>query len=217
MIWENWKFRWQKALTGCERIGGEIRKLKIKPKATDAEVLSVENKLGFRLPEDFRQILTEFSSSIEFNWYLPDIKLPDGLREIGSGECFWDLNRLIDFEAGRKGWIESCLEDFDEEYDLDVWNNKLVFLYVCNGDQIALDLNKLPGAPVVYLSHEGDEFHGYILGNSFTDFMERWSLLGCVGSEGWQMLQFMSSPTSGLEPHSEKAQMWREWLGLDFR
>ena len=215
MIWNKWKSRWQKTLSACNTIGGEARDLKIEQPATEDEVLSVESKLGLRLPETFRKVLIEFSSSVEFNWFLPEIELPNEFRQIFCGECSWNLNELIELEDNRKGWMESCFPNPDDEYDA-VWHNKLAFLHVSNGDLIALDLDKMPEAPVIYLSHDDGEGHGYILGSNFTDFIDRWSLLGCVGAEDWQMLPFISSSTSGLEPNGENAQKWREWFGLDF-
>ncbi len=101
MIWDNWKFRWQKTLSACSKIGGEARELKIGKTATEVEVLTVENKLGFPLPKDFRQVLTDFSSSIDFSWFLPEIELPTEFREIFSGECSWNLNDLIEFITER--------------------------------------------------------------------------------------------------------------------
>jgi hypothetical protein len=122
------------------------------------------------------------------------------------------LNLLVRFEEGRQGWVKTCFPDTDNAYDA-VWHDKLVFLEVDNGDAIALDL-KFSGAPVVYLSHDGSHMHGYRLGDSFVDFMERWSLLGCPGADDWQMEPFISSQTSGLEPYGEKAKQWCEWFGL---
>lgn len=87
-------------------------------------------------------------------------------------------------------------------------------MWVPNGDYIAFDLCSSLEAPVVYLSHDGGEGHGYVLGNSFQEFIEQWSLLGCPGNEDWQMMPFISSPTSGLEPYGENAEHWREWFGL---
>ncbi len=65
-----------------------------------------------------------------------------------------------------------------------VWHGKLAFHDVPSGDQLAFDLNE-PSNPVVYLSHDDGEGHGYRLGNDFIDFVERWSMVGCTGPEDW--------------------------------
>src|SRR5262249_9542796 len=138
-------------------------------------------------------------------------------RGIFGGECSWSLTRLAEIEQGRKGWIECCFPNIEDEYDR-VWHNKLAFLEVGNGDMLALDLS-LPSVPVVYMSHDDGEGHGYRLGADFTDFITRWTLLGCPGAEDWQMLPFISSPTSLLAPDCENARLWRSIFGLptDFR
>ncbi|WP_280777249.1 hypothetical protein [Paenibacillus sp. PastM-3] len=43
------------------------------------------------------------------------------------------------------------------------------------------------------------------------DFMDRWSKIGCVGCEDWQLIPFMDSPVSGILPDSDNAKLWRSW------
>ncbi len=211
--WTAWPARWEAALDACGKLGGETPQLVIKPPATNEELERVEAELGMRLPESFRTVLSEFSSTVELRWHLPDVWPPGDLRQIFSGECRWDLSELPELEENRRGWIDVVFPNIDDPYDR-VWHNKLTFLAVANGDMLALDLSAAPECPVIYLSHECDEAHGYILGDNFIDFIDRWSLLGCPGSEDWQLTPFISSPTSGIDPNCENARKWREWFGL---
>ena len=48
----------------------------------------------------------------------------------------------------------------------------------------------------------------------FDDYVDRFSLLGCVGSEDWQLKPFVSGPRSLLETNGATAKQWREWFGL---
>ncbi len=213
--WVNWSARWEAALEACKRLGGTPDDLVIAEPATFQEVEAVEAILGIRLPESFRTVLLEFSSHVELSWLLPDDKKPTApLRGIFSGECSWNLNDLPELEESRQGWIDAVFPDIEDPYDK-IWHNKLTFLHVANGDQIALDLSERARNSVVYLSHEGDVTHGWVLGNDFIDFMTKWSLLGCPGAEDWQMKPFISSPTSGLDPNSDNAKLWREWFSLN--
>ncbi|MBO9701771.1 MAG: hypothetical protein J7604_16310 [Sporocytophaga sp.] len=41
---------------------------------------------------------------------------------------------------------------------------------------------------IVYLGHDDGEGHGYIMANSFSDLLNKWTKLGCVGGEDWQWL-----------------------------
>lgn len=80
---------------------------------------------------------------------------------------------------------------------------------------LAIDLLVQEGS-VVYLSHEEGDLHGTVLGNDFADFIDRWSLIGFVGAEDWQLENFIHSKTNGLDPYGENAKAWREWFGLPF-
>ena len=214
IVWENWALRWEEALAACRSKGGDVWPLFIAPPATPAEVREVETKLGLRLPESFRSTLLGFSKQVEMRWFLPDgLRPPDELRPVVWGDCTWALSQLVAAEQSRQGWIDAVFPDPDDPYHR-VWHNKLAIMFVANGDQIALDLGNPPEAPVVYLSHADGEGHGYILGHSFQEFIDSWSMLGCPGNEDWVMMPFLPSPTAGLDPYGKNAQEWREWFGL---
>lgn len=198
----------------------------------------VEAQLNRPIPASFRSVLTGYSSHLELRWFLkrntkprklrkkslsllkPQEKLPvwieppEQLKGIFSGHCYWNLNDLIPLEKERQDWVENCFPNVDDPYD-SVWHNKLAFLPVGNGDMLAIDLLVQEG-PVVYLSHEDGDLHGTVLGNDFSDFIDRWSLIGFVGAEDWQLENFLHSETNGLDPYGENAKAWREWFGLHF-
>ncbi|MCC2669378.1 MAG: hypothetical protein K0Q72_1849 [Armatimonadetes bacterium] len=200
-------------LAACQRLGGDARELRIAPPATEAEVETVESELGQRLPASFRRVLTDFSAEVEFRWFLPEeLPRPPAFGDNFCGECRWSLSQLTNVDGGRREWIDSCFADPEDAYNR-VWHHKLGFLQVDNGDVLALDV-LATSAPVVYLSHDGGEGHGYQLGADFEDFIDRWSLLGCPGAEDWQMLPFITGPTSFLDPHGANAVLWREFLQL---
>jgi hypothetical protein len=63
--------------------------------------------------------------------------------------------------------------------------------------------------------HEGDDsVHGFWLGQDFEDYVDRLSLLGCFGSEDWQLSPIVSGPRSLLETNSANATNWRDRFGL---
>jgi hypothetical protein len=213
--WGTWKKRINVIMRACERINGDCRDVIISEPATIEDVNSIERELGILFPKSFRQVLTEFSAHIEVAWFLDEKKPPEMFREIFCGNGYWDVTRLLDLEKVRQSWIKNVFPNPQDPYDR-IWHNKLAFHDVGNGDMITLDLNVETDAPVVYLSHEGDDFHGTILGKNFIDFVDKWSLLGFVGAESWQFQPFINSKTDGLEPNSENANAWRKWLGLEF-
>jgi hypothetical protein len=167
------------------------------------------------VPEDFRRVLLEFSSEVSFSWFLPeDLAPPPDLRSVKYGGCEWGISCLQNVENLRREFIESGGAQRHEEGEYyRVWDEKLAFHPVANGDVLALDLRFAP-SPVVYLSHDGGEEHGFVLGPSFTVFMDLWTQLGCPGPEGWVLEPFVSSPISGLQPRSPLGRQWLEWFSL---
>ncbi|MCH7725263.1 MAG: hypothetical protein IH991_02095 [Planctomycetes bacterium] len=80
---------------------------------------------------------------------------------------------------------------------------------------IAIDQSRDGSEQVVYLSHDDGEGHGYIMGNSVEDFVDRYSLIGCLGYEDWQWLPFVADAVSGIDPHCSNAVSWRQWFKLN--
>ena len=61
-----------------------------------------------------------------------------------------------------------------------------------NGDFIAFDLlDEKEDKRVVYLSHDGGEGHGVILGRNFIDFMDRLITIGACGPEDFSAYAFL--------------------------
>ena len=201
-------------LKAIEAIGGNTKPLVFTSVASEAEVLDIEQRLGFRLPAEFRDTLLTVSSHCEFRWFLPDeFELPPVLRQLFSGELHWSLELLWQFNEAREGWIREVFSKTEDEYDK-VWYNKFVFQEVGNGDFIAIDLLPMSYGKVVYLSHDDGEGHGYVMANSFKALLTDWVELGCVGGEDWQWLPFCENKLAGIDPNSENALLWKQIIKL---
>lgn len=213
MLWSSWKNKIDKFLSSIERLGGETSGVLLKNKATAEEVLDVEKKIGCTLPDAFKKVVIEFSKGMEFNWQLPDgFELPEEFSDIFAGDCSWSLNQIPEIDNNRKGWVKECFTNIDDPYD-SIWHNKLAFIEVANGDYLSFDLTH-DNCPVVYLSHDDGEGHGYVMGNDFVDFMDKWISIGCPGPEDWQIIPFITSPEGGIDPESINAQTWRKMIGV---
>lgn len=214
LTWDKWSARWDAALRACRNLNGDSRELVIRGPAGARRIVEAQRYLEVPLPEEFRRVLTEFSAEVCLRWFFPrDFRMPEPFQEIFSGECSWSLDRLLEMEDNRKEWVRCCFPNPKDPYDR-VWHEKLAFLEVGNGDLLALDNAKSP-APVVYLSHEGDDFNGVELGANFIDFIERSTLLGCVGPECWQVSSFLTATASYLDPYGPNATRWRGVFGLN--
>jgi len=214
--YNRWVRCWWSTLEGVKSLGAEASSLLIEFPAEEDEVLAVERALGRKLPASLRRTFREFSSGFEFNWlfYDEDDKVvPSPVERVYSGGFEKiELNRLVKAEEERQSWIQAVFSDPHDPYDA-VWHNTLLVISVGNGDYIGIDMQSDDGF-VTYVSHEGYEaLHGKVLANNFLDFMSRWSLLGCVGPEDWQLEVFVDG--NGLNPFGEKGRVWRKWLGLN--
>jgi hypothetical protein len=178
------------------------------------EILAVEARMELHLPEAFRVVLEQLSAAVSLRWQLPiDRRPPEPLRGIFSGGCEWSLADLPLLEFQRRHWVEQVFPDPENPYDR-VWHEKLAFQAAPNGDLIALDLHVATFGRVVYLSHDDGGGHGYTLGQDFTEFIDKWTQLGCPGPEDWQMLPFVESATSGIDAYGANARLWRDWFGM---
>jgi len=229
----NWRERWrdiEKAVTARGATGrwaeGSERPpmFDIDEPASEADVARVESELGRAIPASLRRVFREFAGRVCIEWQLSDEhRPPEQFRRIWAGECRWDLSDLIRLQSIHRKWIDACFtgkstpefekRERDIAYDL-VWHEKLSVLEVGNGDMVGIDARDRSTGSVIYLSHEDGEFHGYVLGCDFEDYVDRITALAFVGAEDWQYQPFMRNPKYGLDTACENAQAWRKWLGL---
>lgn len=219
--YDTWNSGWERLHAACTTLGlrgrweeGRDQKpeFRVAPPATPSDVERVEGSLGHALPSALREVVLKYSAAVSVLWQIPDgMDAPEEFNQIFAGECRWDLHALPALVAEHKDWIANCFSNPEDDYHR-VWHAKLPILQVGNGDMIAIDPQE-PGEPVVYLSHDDGEGHGYRLGDNFIDYVERLIRLGCPGAEDWQWLVFVDGPSSGLLVDSPAAARWRQWLG----
>lgn len=171
MIWDSWKEKWEQTCQAVRNMGGKSEGFIVKKVAKEEDVVTVEKKIGLKLPDSFRKVVLEYASGVDFYWSLPDdLNLPEELKGIFAGQYSWSLNDIPEINQSKDGWVKECFPNEDDPYDK-VWHNKLGLMEVGNGDFIAFDLKKYPNnSPIVYLSHDDGEGHGYVLGNDFIIF-----------------------------------------------
>lgn len=181
------------------------------------EIIATEHKLGHPLPSSFQDSLLHFAKGLDFQGKFPeDIGFPKPLREIFCSALCYSLDAIVEMNQEKEKWVHDVFPDRNNEYDK-VWHNKLAFMSVPNGDYIAFDLeDEKEDKRVVYLSHDDGVGHGYVLGNGFGDFVNRYIRICCCGSEEWQITPFMPNATDGILPDSENAVLLRKALGIEF-
>ncbi|MGG5735639.1 MULTISPECIES: SMI1/KNR4 family protein [Bacillus cereus group] len=215
MDYELLKERIEIITSRIKELGGEVQEVCIDEPSTLEQVILVEETLGIKLPNSFKKVLLEFSGNFSLRWFLSDdMQIPNEFSEIFCGTPHWSLENLFEFEKERKDWIDTAFPNPEDEYDV-VWHNKLAFCEVGNGDYLAFDMKDDIDAPIIYLSHDDGEGHGYKIANNFIEFIDNWSRVAFVGCEDWQWLPFTTSFESGITPDDEPAKKFRNWLELN--
>ena len=190
-----------------------IQELKIEAPATIDEVEKIEDELDIKLPADLKILFTEFSKNVEFAYQL-DKEADEPFNEIFSGEIYWNLNRFKEQYENYLEWVDSwldpsILDETELEQEKKIVTNKVPLLEVPNGDLIVVGYNP---SEVVYLSHDGDDMHGKILGDSLFEFLEFHSRIGFVGSESWQFEPFYDLEKEKMIMTGEAVNEWVKWL-----
>lgn len=203
--------RLQAFIARFEKLGCSTLPLTFTSPASEDEVAAVEAALGYRLPDELRNFFLTCSAGIQFWWNSYDentdiLSLPGELAEIFSGELRFSLESLAEIDDMRDD-LADLYDDPNDAYAA-VFLDKLAFMTVGNGDLLAIDLNgDNPGA-VVYLSHDGESLHGYVLGESFFSFLDNYSRLACPGPQWWVLELFTHEQTTPLDPQSPLAHTW---------
>ncbi len=194
--------------------GGEANTAAFGAPAKRVRVEAVERQLGLLLPSALRQFVLTYASSMEFSWQLPRTLIrPEGICRTEWGQCEWSLDLLANTQHNAEGWRREVFPSPDDPYDA-VWHGKLAFHEVSNGDFIAIDVHPDRPDAVIYLSHDGSDFHGAVLGHDFQDFLDRWSRVAFAGPEDWEWEPFYNSESKTIDPDGKAAKAFRALLGL---
>lgn len=187
--------------------------IEVQPPATIEEIVRIEDLLGIPIPTSMRRVLATITKGVEIDWQLPEgIDPPEPISSVSYSSFKWSLDTLVEMERKRGEWVHHCFSNLSDPYDA-VWHRKLAIISVPNGDMHAIDLSRSDG-PVVYLSHDDGEGHGYTMGKNFEDYLERMIALGAPGPEDWLLVPFVESATSGIDPDGSNGMLWRKWFGL---
>jgi hypothetical protein len=147
---------------------------------------------------------------MEFSWTLndDDLILP-GEREPITGSIFsWSLSELV---ASNAEFRAQDIEN-DELLMEMVGRDKLILSSVSNGDMFATGLSGQIEDSILYLSHDLEDIHGYVVASDMTDFIQRYAPLGFAGPEFWIWEQFTNERSTMIDPASENARTFLAML-----
>lgn len=215
MDWNNIVQNWRKSIDAVQRLGGITEDVKVDGPATEAEVKTVERKLGIRLPSSFRYALLTFSKSASLFWQLPEHGLlGEPFEQSASGIFHWSLSGISEAESIRQFCIDEVFPTWGNPVCESRWNDAFAFQQTDCGDLFAIDLSVPDEQPVIYLCHDDDTYNRWKLGRDFEDFLMRSSPLGSPGGEYGQWAPFVQSKESYLDPNCANAVRWKRAVGL---
>ena len=212
MEWSELRRRLDVATAAVLARGPATVRVSIAPPATVADVDAAEALLGRELPESFRRAVLEFSADVDAFWFLPKGDVAP-LKGVFSGVLSWSLPHLIRIDEVRQGMVHACFSNRRKAYDR-IWQQAVAFENCGDGSMLGIGTPKRPDA-VLFLSHDEARIHGWQLGASFDDYLERGSRVAFCGPEEWQLEHFLVAPNVGIDPDSAAARELRHWLGVD--
>ena len=222
-LWDTWVRNWHWITDGLAAKGADVRRPKVAPPVGDREQV-MDRLQSVWVPPDFVEVLASYSAKVTLYWRLytddadvAEDDLPPAAYEEVSGsdaDALWDVGKISRLKRDFDRWVASAFPDVSDPWQRS-WHNKVPFLEAPNGDLLAFDLSGgTAQCPVVYLSHEGDtDVHGRRLGLDFTDFMTRWSNLGCPGPEFWTLEPFYDRRERRLRDSGPAVDRWKAWVG----
>jgi len=215
-----WRSHWANTLYSCHRRDLSVQPLQVKGPIEQRIVTDREKKMGMALPEQLRAFFLTAATFVLMGWHSQN-NFSIGDFEFGSigghmrivfqdvipvthlsgwNPNEWDEEMLSFWQSDSESW-----DDIDDIIAL--LNHSISFMDIGNGDHLVIDTRD---GKVKYLSHEGPEAIGVVLGRDFNDFMMRWSQLGCVGPEIWWLEPFLTD--EGLNPDCPNGKRFRKWL-----
>jgi hypothetical protein len=189
--------------------GGDAEPVAISSPVPERSVTKAEKELGFAFPPLFRRFLTTKCGGVTFSWNLDDgreITLEGEREAIYGGDFTWSFDTLV---AENKTYQAQDIEGDDLLMEM-VGRDKIILVTVPSGDMFAVGVSGPIQDRVVYLSHDIEDIHNYVVASDIDDLLRRYAPLGFAGPEFWIWEQFTNGRTTMIDPSSEKAM---EFLG----
>ncbi|HJU67143.1 MAG TPA: SMI1/KNR4 family protein [Gemmatimonadaceae bacterium] len=188
--------------------GGEAAPVSIADPVAESAVSTAERQLGYSFPPLFRRFLTTTSGGMEFSWNLDDEITLEGEREaIFGGELRWSFDELV---SENRTFQAQDIEG-DELLSAMVGRDKVILSSVPNGDMFAVGVSGELQDRILYLSHDIEDIHNYVVASDIEDLLRRYAPLGFAGPEFWIWEQFTNGRTTMIDPSSAKA---KEFLAM---
>lgn len=183
--------------------GGDVEAFSISEPVTEPAIAKAEKQLRYPFPPRFRRFLTSEAAGMEFSWNLDEDITLEGEREpISSGGFRWSFDEIVSENTTFQA------QDIEGDALLSemVGRDKIILASVANGDMFAVGLSGQRQDQILYLSHDLEDIHNYVVASDITDFCRRYAPLGFAGPEFWIWEQFTNGRTTMIETSSANAE-----------
>jgi hypothetical protein len=217
MDYRSWIRDLQKFIADVGSLNGELdRQLSVAEPLKLASLEGLNESLRVKIPRPIARFLKEASGGckIHFVWEPEGSQLQALQKAIGR-DFFFSDGPLCDSEKLRQ-WQEWTLEGATEMWIAEepeekaVWMAAFPFVFMSDGDFLALDLRQgSDDPPVVFLCHE-DKY--CLVSPSFDEFLFQWQGLCYFGPDYYYFRDFLDNSTGYLSSMSPKAEALRQLL-----
>lgn len=162
-----WVARAQAFMSGLGSLSyTEVRSAHVTAAATEADMQALERELGRTIPLSLRTFFTRGASSLDCGYTMqPEGQALDRLHDvlpdisrIYGGPRLGPVSELAEFSRAVREWAEETWVAESPEERL-IWDSALPFIWLDNGDYLALGLRAVEtDPPVVYLNHDDQSF-----------------------------------------------------------
>ena len=153
--------------------------------ATDGDIDSAELRIGFTLPPDYVEFVTQFANGLSLSWSTDDgpfasFELEPVANSVGGALEMRDWRFYDDAAAREYGF------PYTDDPELALVTNGLMHNWIPlhtegNGDNFSLNLNPEGFGHVVFDHHSwldgGTGANGFLMANNFTSFFESWAIV----------------------------------------
>lgn len=200
------------------KINVENIELEIAAPLNAQEIANLEDEMSCVFPLRLKQFLSTGSGNCQFFYSLTiaEDSVSEVTRLVGPsiiGEAnLCNSSEMPQYQA----MCRISAEDFDWIYKIEgeqeIWMNALPFIYMRNGDYLALDLTKdQEDPPVIYLGPTDGHF---VVSPNFDEFLKHWEGICYLGPESWIIGEFFDT-TDHLNAATEKARAVRRFFGVN--
>ena len=206
--------RWMEAYKPiCDKDDSPL--FQLEPPATEEEISAAEKQINRRLPDSLRTFFLCHARYLKLTAYFSDDflkKLPSSIHSLFSAFLELSLDDLPLLNESCQEAIHVCLVE-PEHPSAAQLQNVLPLTWVPCGDYLIFDYSQDAfDPPVLYLDLYAAEYHLYVLGHSFGDFLERYAAVGLCGTEDSQMAPFLPNKTDGIQPDCPNAKLFRSFF-----